>query len=139
MAENIRTQIKRVKKGLVEGISERIGELAFAAFSEIVIASPVAIGTFRFNWQVAILNVPKKSILIGADKSGQQTINKAKKLFANYELETGARINKIFFSDNVPYAKRLNDGHSKLAPKGFVQKAIRAGVRNVGGQGNIFK
>ena len=138
MAENIRVQIKRIQKGLVEGISERVGEAAFSAFSSIVIASPVAIGTFRFNWQVA-LDSPKKTLLNGADKSGQQTINKAKAFFATYEMETGGRTNKIFFSNNVPYAIRLNEGHSKQAPSGFVQKALRAGLKNAGGQGKIFK
>lgn len=34
----------------------------------------------------------------------------------------------IFISNNVPYIRRLNDGHSKKAPAGFVQIAVAAGL-----------
>ncbi|WP_299085067.1 hypothetical protein [uncultured Paraglaciecola sp.] len=34
----------------------------------------------------------------------------------------------IFISNNVPYIRPLNDGHSKQAPSGFVQIAVAAGL-----------
>lgn len=35
----------------------------------------------------------------------------------------------IFITNNVPYIRRLNDGHSPQSPRGFVQNAIEKGVR----------
>ena len=42
-----------------------------------------------------------------------------------YTLKRG----KVFISNNVPYITRLNDGHSRQAPSGFVQAAIARAVR----------
>lgn len=35
----------------------------------------------------------------------------------------------IFISNNLPYIRRLNDGHSKQAPAGFVERAMLLGRR----------
>lgn len=138
MAAKIRLQIKKVNATMVQGISRKVGESAFAAFSAIVIASPVLTGHFRNNWQVS-LNERKTSILEGTDKSGQNTIRKNQPVFANYKMGRGESASKIIFSNNVPYAIRLNEGHSKQAPSGFVQRALRAGIKALGTSGKIFK
>lgn len=39
---------------------------------------------------------------------------------ANYEIKDGA----IFISNNVPYIKRLDEGHSQKAPAGFVRQSV---------------
>ena len=136
MARKISLQIKRINNTLVENVSKRIGEMAFAGFSAIVIASPVDTGHFRHNWQPAI-GERKIDELEGVDKSGQQTIAKSKALFASYEMGTDPQSNKIIFSNNVPYALRLNEGHSPdQAPAGFVQRALRAAIKalDIGGK-----
>lgn len=136
MARKISLQIKRINNTLVEGVSKRIGEMAFAGFSAIVIASPVDTGHFRHNWQPSI-GVRKTNELEGFDKPGQITIAKSKPLFASYEMGTEPGTSKIIFSNNVPYALRLNEGHSPdQAPAGFVQKALRAAIKalDIGGK-----
>jgi len=138
MAQNIRLQIEKVQKDLVKGISQQIGELAFASYSAIIIASPVDTGHFRHNWQVG-LNSRPDGTLEGADKTGQKNISQNRSAFANYQLGTGARANSIFFTNNVPYALRLNEGHSQQAPSGFVQRALRAGLKALDTTGKIFK
>jgi hypothetical protein len=137
MAQRIRLQIKKVQGDLVKGIERIIGEGAFASFSAIVLASPVDTGHFRNNWQVGI-NERKLGILEGVDKSGGPTIQKNESVFANYEMGKGQG-NKIIFSNNVAYALRLNQGHSGQAASGFVQKALRAGIKALGVSGKIFK
>ncbi len=138
MAQKITLQIKRVDATMVEGISRKVAETAFAAFSAIIIASPHDTGHFRQNWQVS-LNERKTNELEGTDKSGQNTIRKGQPVFANYEMSRGESANKIIFSNNVPYAKRLNEGHSKQAASGYVQRALRAGIKALGTSGKIFK
>lgn len=46
---------------------------------------------------------------------------------ARYVLRQGA----IYLTNNVPYITRLNDGHSRQAPAGFVQAAIRRGINRI--------
>lgn len=138
MAQNIRLQIKNVQKDLVKGISQQIGEAAFAAYSAIIIASPVDTGHFRHNWQVG-LNSRPAGIKEGTDRSGQKNISQNRSGFANYQMGTGTRANIIFFTNNVPYALKLNEGHSQQAPSGFVQRALRAGINAIGTTGKIFK
>lgn len=47
------------------------------------------------------------------------------------QIVTGYRLGlgRIYITNNVPYIRRLNDGHSKQAPAGFVQAAILRAVR----------
>jgi hypothetical protein len=137
MAKPIRVQIKRVVDTMNKGISRAVGEAAFSAFQAVVIASPVDTGNFRGNWQVA-LHTPSLNTLSGEDFSAGEVIGSAQPLFDRYEMATGGQPNIIFFSNNVPYARRLNQGHSQQAPAGFVQKAIRAGLDNLGAKGRIF-
>lgn len=140
MAKRIKVQIKNVLQGLNEGIDETVAKAAFASFATIVIASPVKTGTFRGNWQVS-LNQPIKTVLETTDKSGAKTIANADTFFANYTVGIASGgPNKIVFSNNMQYAKRLNEGHSKKArPAGFVQRALLAGLKNLGATGRFFK
>jgi hypothetical protein len=137
MAAKIRLQIERVNDNLVKGISERIGDVAFAAYSAIIIASPHDTGHFRQNWQIGVNQRPT-GIVEGTDKAGQRKIREANSVFANYEFGDKSRPNVIVFSNNVPYALRLNEGHSKQAASGFVQRALRAGIKAVNAGGKII-
>lgn len=137
MASPIRVQITRVNDNLVRGISQRIGEAAFASYQAIITASPEDTGHFRQNWQVGI-NERKTAELPGTDKGGQQNIQRNTKLFANYEMGDQRSGNKIIFSNNVPYALRLNNGWSQQAASGFVQRALRAGIKAVNASGKIL-
>ena len=39
---------------------------------------------------------------------------------AGYKFGQG----KVFVTNNVPYGRELNDGHSRQEPAGFVQRSI---------------
>ncbi|WP_024561699.1 hypothetical protein ACP26E_05380 [Franconibacter pulveris 601] len=73
-------------------------------------------GRFRGNWQVSFDN--RASEETGRiDKSGNMTI--AAGVAALSLFKVGMR--DIFFCNNVPYAYRLEMGHSKQAPGGMVR------------------
>lgn len=130
---SLESDIRAVKKGLVNGIEDSIGEMALSVFSSVVISTPVLTGRARGNWQPSFES-PATSALLTTDKGGQTTINTAKPLFAKYKFGQ-----KIFITNNVAYIQRLNEGHSSQArPAGFVEKAIMAGIENLRTQGNLF-
>lgn len=137
MPPPIRVQIANIKAGLNTGVSGLVADAAFASFSAIVFASPVLTGRFRGNWQVSI-NDRKSGETGSNDKAGQSTVAAANQFFANYQMGEGTKANIIVFTNNVPYAVRLNEGHSGQAKAGFVEKGLRAGLKAVGGKGNIF-
>lgn len=72
-------------------------------------------GRFRGNWQVTF-DVPADGETGRVDKSGNMT-----KAVGNYVLEQfKVGMNAIYFTNNVPYAYRLEMGHSKQAPNGMI-------------------
>ncbi|WP_265498856.1 hypothetical protein [Providencia rustigianii] len=72
-------------------------------------------GRFRGNWQVTF-DVPADGETGRVDKSGNMT-----KAIGNYVLEQfKVGMNAIYFTNNVPYAYRLEMGHSKQAPNGMI-------------------
>lgn len=80
-------------------------------------------GRFRGNWQVTF-DSPADGETGRVDKSGNMT-----KAVGNYVLEQfKVGMNAIYFTNNVPYAYRLEMGHSRQAPNGMI--AITA--ENVG-------
>ena len=60
-------------------------------------------------------------INVSSARTKQET---GKSTVIGYRLNKG----KAFISNNVPYIRRLNDGHSKQAPVGFIQRAVRKAV-----------
>lgn len=54
--------------------------------------------------------------------SAQETINRARIVLK--EKKPGQ---SIFITNNLPYIKRLNEGHSGQAPAGFVERSILIG------------
>lgn len=72
-------------------------------------------GRFRGNWQVSF-DTPAEGETARIDKSGNIT-----KALGNVVIEQfKVGMNAIYFTNNVPYAYRLEMGHSKQAPNGMV-------------------
>ncbi|ATC78215.1 MULTISPECIES: hypothetical protein [Proteus] len=72
-------------------------------------------GRFRGNWQVSF-DAPAEGETGRIDKSGNMT-----KALGNVVIEQfKVGMKAIYFTNNVPYAYRLEMGHSKQAPNGMV-------------------
>ena len=78
-------------------------------------------GWFKANWRVVFGSQPTDEPL---DLAARIKIKPNVKL---YRLKTGAWI-----INNVPYAEPLASGHSKQAPLGWIDNAIRGGIRSAG-------
>ena len=102
---------------------KKVRTASFAAYDEILVGSPVATGRFRSNW------------MISTKKENQQTVGASAKIFGQAtttdEIKKGndavrqlGNDTALYISNNLPYAKRLEEGHSTQS-QGFVARAER--------------
>lgn len=92
--------------------------LAGRLLTEFVRASPVKTGRFRANWRVGI-NAPTRVAINRLDKSGEETIA------AGLERIRGANAgDRVYISNNLPYARRIEYGWSHQAPYGIVRLQV---------------
>ena len=80
----------------------------------VITASPVMDGTFRGNHRVSIDNEDKTADQSVNDLSGTQTLAEGTKEILKAKLG-----NVVYLQNNLPYAVRLENGHSKQAPLGI--------------------
>ena len=111
---------KKFAKTVEGDLNRHAKRLGIQILRSLTFVSPVDTGRFRNNWVVGIKRRNKETL--GSTKSETK--------FAGAALQRGINVLKsyktgsIFVSNNLPYAGRLNDGHSTQAPANFVQKAI---------------
>ena len=87
-------------------------------FSKVVLKSPVDTGRFRANWMAGVDSIPTGTTP-QTDASGSGAIARMT------ATVTGARAgDRIYLANNLPYATRLEFGHSKQAPAGMVRTTI---------------
>ena len=108
---------------------------ALGMFSKIVLRTPVGKpsiwkrpnsapagytgGRLRGNWQITLHN-PALDTVDAIDKSGSSTISDG-----NNELMKVDGDMSIYFTNNLPYAKAVEDGHSQQArPVGMVAATV---------------
>lgn len=74
-------------------------------------------GRFRGNWQVTF-DRPAVGAIDRVDKAGTATLDAGREVLAHYD---SGEYGSIWFTNNVPYAQRLEYGWSKQAPAGIVR------------------
>lgn len=81
--------------------------------------TPVDTGRARANW-LPSLNAPDTRQVEAGQKEDVGPV------LASYRIK-----DTIYISNNLPYIRRLNDGWSKQAPAGFVDRALAIAKRAV--------
>lgn len=71
-------------------------------------------GHFRANWQIGV-GVRPAGEIAGIDKSGAETLGK---IAAEIPDQAAGKV--YWLVNNTPYSVRLEYGHSKIAPPGFI-------------------
>lgn len=117
----IDSAIKNVEIALEKATVETQQKVVLVVDSALVLGTPVDTGRARGNWLPSIGTPDDRQILDAVDKGGMNAINAATGK-AN-ELKFG---DTFYISNNLPYIGKLEDGHSRQAPQGFVQKALQA-------------
>ncbi|MCY1042715.1 HK97 gp10 family phage protein [Corallococcus sp. bb12-1] len=104
--------------------NEVVRKTALGILANVVTVSPVDTGRFRGNWQVGIGDRPAGTVDT-EDKDGGAVISREGAKLEGVEVgET------LFITNNLPYARRLEFGHSQQAPKGMVRTTL-ANVREI--------
>lgn len=101
---------------------------ALAIHQAVTTATPVRTGRARANWLVAlggpasaVVGTPGKKPTDAPDPIGPGAAT----------IGQSAPEQPIHITNNLPYIKRLNEGHSAQAPANYVQDAINAGIAAV--------
>lgn len=127
-------EMKKAGKKIEDAIEKSIRGVALEMFSEIVIRTPVGNpslwksdppkgyrgGRLRGNWQASIRS-PSFTKLEIKDAAGSATIANANRKIAAYDLKD----KDIWFSNNLPYADRVENGWSSQRPTGMVRTTVR--------------
>lgn len=100
-----------------DDIGEAVELISLEAFKRIVEKSPVDTGRFRGNWNASIGSADA-STTETVDKSGGATNARAAGVISGYSGYDS--LPAIYITNGLPYAVRLEDGHSKQAPGGMV-------------------
>lgn len=95
-----------------------VRQITIKLYSQIILASPVDTGRFRMNWQVSNTN-PATGILIADDPSGSRAIGRM-----THYVTTSPEWENFCFTNNLPYAEKLEFGSSQQAPQGMVRVTV---------------
>ncbi|WP_095058031.1 HK97 gp10 family phage protein [Pseudomonas sp. Irchel s3f7] len=96
-----------------EEVSKRVRNIALALLGEIIEKSPVDTGRFRGN-NIVSIGSPVYTSTTDVDPSGNETIRRGGAVLSGLEPYT-----QVFIQNNLPYAERLENGHSSQAPTGI--------------------
>ncbi|MHB1125237.1 MAG: HK97 gp10 family phage protein [Ramlibacter sp.] len=91
-------------------------KVAVELMQSLVLKSPVDTGRFRGNWQCGV-----GSVNVATDDG---TDSGAPLRRTNEVLNTWAAGQTIYLTNSLPYARRLEYGHSKQAPQGMVRLTV---------------
>lgn len=131
MAYSFSLQVAEFAKKAKGDTQEIVRKVAIDVATKVVLRSPVDTGRFRANW-ITTLDAPATDVLADLDPSGSTAIGAAVSAVSDAALGQ-----TIYIANNLPYARALEDGHSKQAPQGmvaltaiefqqFVDKAVRS-------------
>lgn len=118
-----------VKNELNDFVAESMRAVSIDFLNRVTLASPADTGRFRANWVVGV-GSPDASVNYRYTSQNNQLTRNRKKIKTAFKNDAYAHTS-IFISNNLPYAQRLNNGHSKQAPSFFVEIAAREAGINV--------
>lgn len=99
--------------------------------TQIVTRSPVDTGRFVANWNAAV-GVPDVHTSANIDPGRESTIARLRSKVAEFKFFTGWP--KIFFTEALPYANKLEHGSSNQAPQGIVSVSVQNTKAKFGGR-----
>jgi hypothetical protein len=91
----------------------------FRILRGLILVSPVDTGRFVNNWFVGLRDKDSRTTE-EQDRSGAEAFRRGEIVLAFHK-----GFDEIWVSNNLPYAQRLNDGHSQQAAPNFLQSTVR--------------
>lgn len=128
-------RINDIAVGVEKNSNAMVSKTVITVASAVALRTPVDTGRARANWRTNIggpLVAPVSSFPSGKKGStgaaaAGQVISDATSKMEGYK-QGGV---PVYISNNLPYIDRLNKGHSKQAPAGFIESAIMAGLNAI--------
>ena len=126
------TRMRRLAATIDENTGHAISDVATKVHTTLVFGTPVDRTdraddiVARANWNIGI-NGPDDTFR--PDRGPEEVLREGRD-----RMEFVSDGTEVYISNGgnkIPYLRRLNDGHSGQAPKGFIQTAVRAGVKEV--------
>lgn len=127
MPSDFRAQLDAAYKTKVEErLHKGVRITALQVFRNIVQTTPVKYGVAKLSWNIDInvIDVTVATAPAQAPDASFDGSEKALQAVASFKLD-----DIIYISNNLPYIRALNDGHSKQAPSGYIDAAIDVGTR----------
>lgn len=121
-------RIRKLGKNIPVNADQLLILTAGAVNQTVVLATPHDTGRARGNWQISI-GAPITEEIERLDPTGQATINANQTVIKSIQGKSRQGKRSIFLTNNLSYIQPLNEGTSSQAPAGFVEQAVRAGVR----------
>ncbi len=123
-------QVRAIVRGLNELTARVVTKITLDVTANLIEATPVDTGWARANW-VPSVGLPALKDLPPRRPDDGQAVTQAAATqqgaiaaLIGYTLKRG----RVFVTNNVPYILSLNDGTSKKAGPGFVQRAVAKAV-----------
>jgi len=106
---------KAYQKKVIKTLETAVRSVAFVVDAELVNNTPVRTGRAKNNW-LPSLNTPNRHVLAPNEPRNVDGV------FASFNIN-----DTILITNNLDYIRKLNDGSSIQAPKGFVDDAVQVG------------
>ena len=107
-------QLNAFVSGTQEKIDKTVKGATVTLATNVITATPVDTGAARGNWQASV-GRPKSDVLDRSDKSGMKAVAA---ITSTVPDEAGS---VVYISNNLPYIRKLEYGHSAQAPQGMVR------------------
>ena len=129
---DLAARMKRLATAVDAAASNHAVKVALTIVGDLAYHTPVDTSKALSNWVVSIGTPTFKRIdpyFFGEsgssrNASAQQTIAAAKAMLANKKPGQ-----VIYITNSQPYIRRLNEGYSRQAPAGFVERSVLIGRR----------
>lgn len=115
-------QLEAISKNIGLSLDQTRRGVSIALFGEVVERSPVDSGRFRGNWQTAA-NAQKTTPITRDDKAPLGS-PPGSAVQAEIDANLGKLGDIVYFTNNLPYAERLEYGYSGQAPAGMVRTSV---------------
>lgn len=107
-----------------------VKKITLGVYRDLILVSPVDTGRFRGSWTAAV-GAPDTTVLPEA-KKGQEPYPPPDEAAAAQALDALQPFGQAWVSNNLPYAERLNEGHSQQAPEKFVEQVLARHSSEIG-------
>ena len=118
---NDRNALRRFQERNERRVKSVMRMATVEVYRELMVASPVDTGNFRWNWWCQVNGVTTR---YEQHENKGIDLNRPITVFSNFDMK-----DSLFICNSTPYGKRLNEGWSGQAPARFVEITV-SGVQN---------